>query len=347
MISKQPKPFPFCSYYLLKWLCFGLFVICIIVGLALLNTSDVHGQPSYTFSHSATSPSTYEEIVNDSTVTVYPVADLYLVNELIGETFWFYNLPFTFGGLTSLSFGPNGFLRVDNDSSIIIIDGANTQLSLIDSTSKVSYSIDGSPGNRLFRLQYKNVQLNSGPSGNFANFQIWYYQSTGEIEIHYGPRSLNNASGYTTANGPNVGIFYSDIYFTICYEKIWCTVNPANPVLNTASNYVFSALPGIPDDGAIFRFTPTFSVSVPHGRNNPRAMVFPNPSYETLTVRTQNESSETSKISIYDTEGRALRITFSNTIEEIINIESLAEGLYYCTVENINRKETFRFIKLD
>ena len=143
-------------------------------------------------------------------------------------------------------------MRFEDDSSFIVLDAAFAQSDSIDNNTQLSYTIDGNPGNRRIKIQWKNLSLTNGQSGNYLNYQIWYHQLTGIMEIHYGP-SDKNSSGFNTSNGPNVGLFYSRKDFTKMFEKIWITGSPENYSLDSVRNPSFNALSGVPKEGTIFQ----------------------------------------------------------------------------------------------
>ncbi len=201
--------------------CFPAIAFC-------FTTKVAEAQNSYEFQATQAAYSHLEFPTDVPWPAFNPSTNMYILSGLNTEKFNFYNLPFTFGGVKTIAIQPNGNLRIDNDSSLIIIDAAFTYLDSIDSGSSISYVIDGTPGNYIFKCQWKNLKVRVGQANNFANLQIWISQASSVIEIHYGPRSVNNASGYNTTSSPQVGMFYSRDNFTRCYEKLWITGAPTN-----------------------------------------------------------------------------------------------------------------------
>jgi hypothetical protein len=217
-----------------------------------------HAQRSYRFEATT---AIYSDLVNPKVVRweeINPATDIYNLTELNGETFSFYKVPFPFGGIKTFAIQSNGNLRIDNDSTLIIVDGVFTYLDSIDATSSVSYLIEGTPGSKVVKGQWKNVKIQVGQTVNFVNFQIWVYQQSGIVEIHYGPSSANNQSGFNTTSGPQVGMFFSEDDFTKCYEKLWVNGSPAAYTLDSAATYSFKAMSGVPVNVVVFRFIPRF-----------------------------------------------------------------------------------------
>lgn len=284
----------------------------------------------------------YVEIPESSTPAEF-IGTLDIIEELEGETFWFYDVPFTFGGLKTIAMGNAGYMRIDNDSSMIIIDGAFTYMDYVDNTSSTTYSIEGTTGHKIIKMQYRNMKLTSGEANNFLNLQIWYYQENGVVEIHYGARSENNASGYTGTNGPHAGMFYSADDFSVCYEKLWCTGNPNNPTLSTTANYNFQAMSGVPDEGTVFRFTPLFLINAiepPKDIKLPR--IYPNPTTQGITIE---EISRGAQLQLTDSYGRLITTTFASQEFVKMDLSMYESGVYFLSIRESDKNTTFSLMK--
>lgn len=292
-----------------------------------------------------TTTGTYTDLVNATAFTGNQFilgGDFYLL-PLDGETFNFFDTEFPMGGLKTFAMQPNGNLRIDDDTSLMIIDAAFTYFDSIDPTSTWSYLVEGSNSNKVVKTQWKNFKLQVGPAGNFVNVQIWVYQATGVIEIHYGPRSANNAGGYNQSSGPQVGIFHSKDDFTALYGKLWVKGSPGNIVIDSAFNYQFRAMSGVPEEGTVFRFIPRF-IQQPTGINNIDRLnlnIHPNPAKNKLFISGLNSDAQ---IQIHDAQGR---IVLEQKIDKggAIDISPLAPSNYLLRVNDNNTLSTYRFTK--
>src|SRR4051812_19171265 len=112
-----------------------------LLAVQFLCVQVLRGQNSYSFSKTANN--VYSDLVNDSMVPGFNAQGLFIIPGLAGETFMCYNLPFTFGGLKTIALGKYPFLRLDNDSSAVIVDAAFTGIDTIDAMSRISYGISG------------------------------------------------------------------------------------------------------------------------------------------------------------------------------------------------------------
>jgi hypothetical protein len=287
---------------------------------------------------------TYTDLVNATAFTSNEFilgGEFYLL-PLDGETFNFFATEFPMGGLKTFAMQPNGNLRIDDDTSLMIIDAAFTYFDSIDPTSTWSYLIEGSNNNKVVKAQWKNFKLRVGPAGNFANIQIWVYQATGVMEIHYGPRSANNATGYNQTSGPQVGIFHSKDDFTALYGKLWVKGSPDNLIIDSAFNYQFRAMSGVPEEGTVFRFIPRFIQQPPNGINNTERneiKVYPNPVNDVLFIDGINTVTP---FEVMDISGKVM---LQQTTSSAVNVSSLAPGTYFIKAGSNNRFVYYRFLK--
>jgi hypothetical protein len=295
----------------------------------LCHLHTLQGQ-SYLFTQSS---SAYRELVNATVIPFSafdPSADMYFVNELQGETFHFFGVPFPFGGIKTFVIESSGALRIDNDSSLVIVDGAFTYLDSIDAGSSVSYAVEGTPGDLLVKTQWHNLGIRVGAAGNFLNFQTWVYQRSGVVEIHYGPRSANNASGFNITTGPQVGMFFSRDDFSECYEKLWITGSPAFPQPDSNATFVFNAMQGVPDSGTVYRFSPRFPTSLTENRS-PQVRAWPNPCQTTFHFE-MGFPLEGVRALLYNSTGHLVSecpiLRASAVNEGSLNVSGLATGLY-------------------
>ncbi|MBL7931337.1 MAG: T9SS type A sorting domain-containing protein [Bacteroidia bacterium] len=313
--------------------------------LVLFFNTLIHSQNKYSFYELHNQA--YHDLVNDLNITdSFDVnTGLYIIPGLIGESFNFFDQTFPFGGLKTIAVGEGPFLRVDNDSSLVIVDVAFTYIDSIDPSSKISYLLQGSSGNMILKTQYKNYKLSYGPTGNFINVQIWYYQQNGVIELRYGSRSANNASGYNTIQGPNIGIFYSPDDFSGCYEKLWCNGPITNVTLDSAANYVFNAMSGVPDSGTVYRFVPRSTQTVStvglKKNTNQNWSIGPNPASDFISI---SGNTNDLSLSIYDLNGRLVKTWQDQPSKTKCSIADLSPGCYILEIRSSSAIERKKII---
>ena len=141
---------------------------------------------------------TYADLSGDVKMSHVFEKDSTYTIPLNGETFTFYGKTYPMDGIKkTVGFTNAGNIRIDDDSTFIIVDAALQYLDSIDANSGMSYKLEGSGNNKILKMQWKNMKIRTGAADNFCNFQVWVYQANGILEIHYGP-SKSNETGYTS-----------------------------------------------------------------------------------------------------------------------------------------------------
>ena len=283
--------------------------------------------------------STYHELVNDTLIDPanFGTGDLWAF-ELNGESFEFFGKSYVLNGVNKLiMFSNSGHMRIDDDSTLIVLDGLFTFLDSIDQNSRLSYTIDGAGDDRILKVQWKNLKIRSGQAGNFVNFQVWLYKKSGMFEIHYGPSSTNNQSGFTNTTGPNVGLFYARQDFSKMYEKIWVNQTPPNITIDSSKTIAFKGLHGVPQDGAVYRFIPKHIVlSVKDSEDLKNLFtISPNPANEQVQLTFSNIVTDAFTLNINDTSGRVVLRHDVASGKKVVNIPvvQLASGIYFLTID--------------
>lgn len=213
-------------------------------------------QVSYSFEHTSAAYAPLEQYTSCS----FDPDGSDRIDELDGELFHFFGGAYVIGDEHPMNVGDYGFVRVDDDSSLLIIDGLFTTLEIHDQESDVRYAITGESGQLVLAVEWHRWRLSNGPEGNFASWTIRVEQATGVITVHIGPNSGGGIL-FNTSTGPNCGIFHAPHTFSTCYEKLWVEGAPTDIALDTLPNFDFDALLGFPPAHSVFRFTPRTSVT--------------------------------------------------------------------------------------
>lgn len=182
------------------------------------------------------------------------------INELDGELFYLFGVPITLDDDHPLHVGDFGFVRVDKNNDLMIVDGLFTTLEVHDQNTEVRYTVTGPSGARTLTVEWHRWHLSNGPAMNFASWQIRLEQATGIITVHIGPNS-GGGTLFTNTSGPNCGVFHAPTSFATCYEKIWVEGEPAAITVDSTANFDFDALFGFPGVHTLYRFTPRFAVT--------------------------------------------------------------------------------------
>ena len=131
--------------------------------------------------------------------------------------------------------------------------------------SPVSYLIEGTTPNRVFKIQFKNTGFLFDSPGltDSANFQFWLYEASNIIEFRYGPNKVKPGSW---SLGSGAAVFMSDSTHS---KFLGLKSDPSNPFIVTKDTTINSTLNGMPSNGFVYRFTPS-SFPTGIGNNNIR-----------------------------------------------------------------------------
>ncbi len=287
----------------------------------------------------------YVELTGDSNITALTFDSGYFhIPAVTGELLPLLGNPWTFDTTNRTLFAfPNGRVYVGIDTGFAIFDCLYTDsISLIDNSSKVSYTFQGAAGKKILKIQWKNLRIDSGPANNYFNVQMWLYQETGVIEFRYGPRSANNASGYNDPlTGIYAGIWYSNMTFSKMYEKMQVTGLPPNISIDSVLNLNVPNLLGVPEEGTVYRFVPKAVLTSVKGVKKAMSVeLYPNPASNEVVVDFK-ATVDAVTASLFDMNGRKIRtvVAAAGSSGLIMPVRDLPLGAYQLLVDS--RDEEF------
>lgn len=168
------------------------------------------------------------------------------------------NLPFQFNcaGVMSdsLTIESSGFISFGKNTNLALV-AFNNFLCSTDSAgvfvSEITFLVSGSTGNRIAKLEFKNLAVSTFSPGDYLTYQLWFYEGSNKLEFHIGPNSYTSVSAFPEL----LGLLSRKMDSTI--NGYLATGDPSSPTgmqLNAELSYI-SKLPGA---GTIFTFTPIF-----------------------------------------------------------------------------------------
>ncbi|MEO8589646.1 MAG: hypothetical protein ABI432_09770 [Flavobacteriales bacterium] len=251
-----------------------------------------------------------------------------VINELEGETFWFYNVPVTFGAQDRLYPFIFGYIIIEVGDDIIVVDGVNQPLEAVDASSAITYAITGTPGNRELVVQWKNWRIEGGSPDNYLNWQIAIHQASGVVEVRYGPNSGSDVV-YTDLTGPFCGIAYMPVDFSTCYEKLWVEFNSFDVVLDSVPNFDFDALHNVPTPNTVYRFTPRFAITgIAAAPNAPDLLHACTSSEGDRLLVTLAPQAANGTLDLIDAAGRTVRHWRTTNAHMNLSLAGLPHGLF-------------------
>jgi len=207
------------------------------------------------------------------------------------------------------------------------------------SLSPIAYQLSGNPSNRILKIEWKNagfyndLSVNGTNAVDSVNFQLWIYESSNVIEMHYGPSHIGSPqlsySGYQGTDillAPNVDLV-NGVYTTNYY---CLSGTPHSPSLQSRfPSATLLYLQGDIPNGMIYRFSPA-TVGAPANKKEKSFQLFPNPVKNRLKINLNQDDDQLSKIQLYSTQGRLLKEKQENLDQ--LDFSGLAAGTYLLTL---------------
>lgn len=198
---------------------------------------------------------------NQTTNTYTPLSNaVALTDELWDDQEYDVDLGFTFElfdqEVSNIHLDVNGQLSVstgtqDYSFGLFATDIVDGGFNTPDFTSiPVQYTIEGSAGDQIFKVQWEDAAI-WGATEASLDFQIWMYESSGNVEIHFGENNIDSLPigvGIVIEGG---GIAFSDGFLL---------TGEANSPQTTT--FIGQKLDGAPDNGTTFQFIRTAAAAV-------------------------------------------------------------------------------------
>jgi hypothetical protein len=234
--------------------------------------------------------------------------------ELFGKTYTEFHLHANGFITDTLANGSVMKLGLDGPD---FVDGAF----LIDPSNPIpiTYELSGTAGSQILKLQWKNANIWGADSTNIANYQIWFIESTGDIEYHFGNTKLDATPGVS------VQIYTSGAQLD---DGFALSGTPTSAVSSTIINIKMSEAPS--EDG-VYKFkrtgnSPTTAIANPKLTKN-NVTIFPNPASEQIQV-----TGNYDYFKLYNNLGQIV-LESSNT-NSTYGISHLNQGQYFMQIEN-------------
>jgi Secretion system C-terminal sorting domain len=220
--------------------------------------------------------------------------------------------------------------------------------------SPILYQTKGLSGERVLTVEWRNAGIKSGVSdSDHVNLQVWFYESTLQVEIRYGGGYVEDTVNSWTfiPEGPGVSFPYKMICSPLMglegalvygYRN-----NPKDTVVDTTNfptDPYYYHITGIPDEGMVYQFNP-WPVGIDEIEAMDDIQVFPNPATDWLQIKTEIPEIQDSRFVIMNMMGVELakgRLTPGGQID----VSSLAPGMYLLYIRIKDRILVKKFSKL-
>ncbi len=310
--------------------------LCLLVMLAACCVGRLSAQHYYTVK---TSTGTYTDLANPVVLIEKPDTVGYGIP-----------LPFAmeaFGLPVDLGATPNrvfiftgGIIAVDvpDAQRLCVFDAFVARLVWRDSTSSLSYTVEGGGGERILKVQWKNLGMVGNPVGDFVNVQLWLSERDNSIEVHVGPNRATGSAAYYGYNGPAIGGFVSSYDFSVYYAAVHLTDNSTTPGVDEVQGYY--AMDGTPANGTIYHFSYKKPASVIGAANAamPTLTFAPNPCSDRSRIELPPAFAGTRPTMIlHDALGREVLRMEDVRSGDYIERGALPAGIYYVSLREGGR----------
>lgn len=221
--------------------------------------------------------------------------------------------------------------------------------------SPIRYQVSGTAGSRIFKIEVFNAGFWDEYDLYSTNldsvcYQVWYYEGSNVVELHYGPSKVSHTSDYfqLAAGKPVVGFIRGvDFDLTTINMMYFLTGNPAAPVIDSASNLlaVSGGLDSYPADGTVYKFTPK-TTGVKEVATTLDKVFAENTLCRDELYVTNNEK-EAANYRILSTNGST--VSLSGTLKQggnSIDVSQLASGVYVLYISNNTGRKQVKISKI-
>ncbi len=223
--------------------------------------------------------------------------------------------------------------------------------------SPVSYATEGEAGSQIFKLQYKNAGFFAeGDSletlDNSINLQVWLYEGSNDIEIHFGPSDLpNDLNGIDDYSGPFIAFIDSleEYNFTAAWTLVGDAASPSVNALTPAQiDTFFYTLNSHPANGTVYRFGTSPNVGVEELVHAESFKLYPSLVEDLVQMEVSNQDwiGQEANYQLIDGQGRVV-LSFQNILEanRALDLSGLAPGMYFFTLSTAEARLSRRLIK--
>lgn len=202
--------------------------------------------------------------------------------------------------------------------------------------SKISHKTDLINGEKIFKIQWKNIGFIGCSPNDSLNMQMWIFERSNKVQFRYGKSNMTSLSILNNPDTPIVAVEVETLN-----DYYYATFN------GSPSNYTWGYMDpsgrsiGIPPEGMVIEIRSTESpVSVDINKNGPKFLIKNNTDF--LDVQSQDNNTKLNNLSILDVNGRMI----NNSGNSKIDISFLDPNVFILKMET-NRGTFFRkFMKM-
>lgn len=220
------------------------------------------------------------------------------------------------------------------------------------SRSPIRFQTTGVAPSRIFKAEVQGAgffeeMLSQSTQNDSVNLQVWLYEGSHIVELHYGPSKISANPDYFADGGPTAG-FVRGLDFTAgTFQKLYgLTGSPSAPVVDSFSfGNQEEGLTAYPAPGTVYRFTPRGFTPASIASQSELALsaMYPNPFTDELTFRYGGRG--TVDYQIFAMNGAKLIQGQAGYGEHHVNVSNLIPGAYLVRLSSANEVRSAQFVK--
>lgn len=218
------------------------------------------------------------------------------------------------------------------------------------SKSPIRYTVSGTTGSRIFKIEFFNAGFGDEydmhhTATDSLNLQVWMYEGTNVLELHYGSSLMTHYSDYFHPD-PYIG-FVRDVTFTTGSFKAMYVLkgNPTAPTIDSLSlSHPSAGLASYPASGTVYKYTPKGNVGINNIKLPEYIKIYPTVCSSDLVI--ENGIDEAINSTIISIDGK---IMISKPIyrgKTNVDVSTLPPGIYMIRIELQEGTSISKFVKM-
>lgn len=221
--------------------------------------------------------------------------------------------------------------------------------------SPIRFVVTGTAPNRIYKYEIANAGIYDewsiyGTQDDSVNLQVWLYESSNVLEIHYGPSQLTYPADYFIVTGDPIVGFVRNVDLnssTGSFDAFYYLKGNVNaPVIDSVTN-IFTLSGGLnsyPSNGTVLRFSPK-PVSV-NGitKEEDGISLVSNVGSDKVIVNKNNDLK--ANYTVLNMNGATVNISGQlDRGNNNINISNIAAGMYILHVQSGSDVKAYKIVK--
>ncbi len=220
--------------------------------------------------------------------------------------------------------------------------------------SPISYTTEEVEGDKVFKLQFETAGFLYGGAEDFISYQVWFYEGSNRIEIHYGPRSIaDEAKLFTDDSQPKIGIADE---FLLPENAYGLKGNPSNPqFIQYAWQEDTPYLDALPNENTVYRFLHAASANTGVGLEEEMTIeegldiqIYPNPVIDEMVIEADAWNVSMQSVQIFNLIGQNVyNDNIDGQAQVRINLADLPKGWYAVNIQTDQGEFVKTIVKAD